>query len=311
METVDTTADVVVIGGGPGGISAALWSHELGLTTILIEKENELGGQLLYTFNPIANYLGLAEPNGRELMKHFEQSVERSGFRRLTGCEVTRVDPETKQLTLADGRGISWRALIIATGVRRRRLGVPGESEFTGKGVLESGVRDAKLVAGKHVMIVGGGDAAIENALLLSDSAASLKVVIRGTQPRARQEFLDAVAKKANIEVIRETSVTEIVGSSAVTGVRLQNPTDQWIEQVDALLIRIGVEPNSQLVQATLEVDDESYIKTNAVGETSITTVYAIGDVANPIAPTISAASGMGATAAKAVYRALYRQKAI
>ena len=311
MESVDGTADVVVIGGGPGGISAALWSHELGLRTILVEKENELGGQLLYTFNPIGNYLGLFEPNGRELMKHFAQNVARSGFRYFTGCEVTAIDAEARRLTFADGREIAWRALIIATGVRRRRLGIPGEAEFLGKGVLGSGVRDGALVRGKRVMIVGGGDAAIENALVLSDSAASIKVALRGTQPRAREEFIDAAAKKANIELLRETTVLEIVGNSAVTGVQLQNSANEWLEPVEAVLIRIGVQPNSELVQATLDVDGESYIKTNAVGETSTTTIYAIGDVANPIAPTIGAASGTGAIAAKAVYRALRCQKAI
>ena len=311
MKWENAAADVIVIGGGPAGMSAAVWSTELGFTTILIEREAELGGQLLRIFNPIENYLGRRADNGREMMSQFAPTLEHCGLRRITGEEVVALDPGARTITLAHGQKVSWRALIVATGVRRRELGVRGETEFAGTGLLESGVRDLAFVNGKRVLIVGGGDAAFENALLFSDTASSVKIAMRGAQPRARSAFVKGAMEKSNVKILAETSVSEILGNSRVEGVRLYDRTHEWVEPVDFVLIRIGVVPNSELAQATLDLDAESYIKTNTVGETSITSIYAIGDVANPIAPTISTAVGTGASAAKAIYYALRGQKAI
>lgn len=311
MNSGNRAVDVVVIGGGPGGMSAAFWCSELGLTAVLVERETSLGGQLLKTFNPIDNYLGVAARDGREMASLFNSTIARSGFDRLAGTEIIELDVESRTVLAADGTRISWRALIIATGVRRRRLGVRGESEFRGRGVIESGAGERDRLKGKSVLIVGGGDAALENAVILSEVASSVKVVFRRSEPTARREFSDVAAARENVEYFPETIVEEITGDTNVTGVRLRNLShgDVSTQPTDAVLIRIGVEPNSEIVRATLEVDDESYVKVNARGETSLKGIYAVGDVAHPEAPTISTATGTAAIAAKSIYDALESQK--
>ncbi|MFN0280293.1 MAG: NAD(P)/FAD-dependent oxidoreductase, partial [Pyrinomonadaceae bacterium] len=139
MVEKNTDYDVIIAGGGPAGLSSLLWCAELGLTAILIEKEPEFGGQLLHTHNSIKNYLGIEAVNGRELRDIFLRQIEKAKIKRLTGAEIVEADLTQKSVTLADGTKYSSRAIIIATGVRRRKLIVPGEEELRGRGILESG----------------------------------------------------------------------------------------------------------------------------------------------------------------------------
>ena len=302
-----TRTDVLILGGGPAGMSAASWCSELGLATILIERESEIGGQLRSIYGPIENYMGVRAENGREMLSHFLETIDRFSFLQMLKTDVSHVDIPSMCVRLDDDREISFRALIIATGVRRRRLGILGEEEFRGRGVIESGVRDRDLVAGKRVVIVGGGDAAIENALLLAEEAASLTVVHRRNGLRARAEFLEAMRDRDDIELLFETVVNRIVGDSTVTGVELEDVTTGQTRTIaaDIVLIRIGVEPNSELVGDAVDVDEYGYLVVDASGQTSAPGVFGAGDVANPTAPTISTATGTGATAARSVYKLL------
>src|SRR5918911_5333836 len=134
--------DVIIIGAGPAGLSAALWCDELGLDTLVIEQAAEVGGQLLRVHNPVENYLGLRAANGRELRDLFAAQVEDKEFDLWTEAEVESVDLKAKRVRLRSGEELQSIALILATGVRRRKLGVPGEEEFAGRGVLESGRLD-------------------------------------------------------------------------------------------------------------------------------------------------------------------------
>lgn len=312
MNTARNTVDVLVLGGGPAGMSAALWCAELGLDTILVEKDPAPGGQLRQIYNPVENYLGLRVENGAEMLSAFMRSIDRANFTRVFGSEAIGIDAESGRVTLADQTSISGRAIVIATGVRRRRLGIPGELEFAGRGIIASGVGDRELVRGKRLLIVGGGDAAIENALLLSDVARSIKVAYRAAEPRARAEFVSRLGERSNIELAARTTVSEIKGRDRVGSVVLIGENDHVRqEEFDAVLIRIGVQPNSEFVQATLELDAESYITVSSLGETSRPGIYAVGDVANPISPTISTATGTGATAAKVIYRVLRNKNGI
>lgn len=299
--------DVAIIGGGPAGISAALWCAELGLKSVLIEQELSLGGQLRRVYNPIENYLGVRAANGLEMLSLFEKSLGSRNFVRRLGIKAASIDFTAMEVRLA-GSGdreekFPCKALIIATGVRRRRLGIPGEVEFRGKGILESGAREKEEVLGKRVMVIGGGDAAFENALLFSDYAQSVHVAYRRPQPTARREFLDAANRRENIEQLAATNVTEISGRSSVEEVKLRDSAGRiWTEPVDAVLIRIGVEPNSEVVHGAVELDRHGYIKVDHNAETSIAGVFAVGDVAHHKSPTLSTAVGTGATAAKAIF---------
>jgi thioredoxin reductase (NADPH) len=288
--------DVVIIGGGVAGISAANWCEELGLQTLLLEENSELGGQLLWTFNPIENYLGIKAKNGREINEIFLQSIENKQFEIKLNAKIKDVNLATKEIILETGENFQAKFLVIATGVSRRKLNVKGENLA---GVLFSGKRDNELVQGKRVCVVGGGDAALENALILSEKAEKVYLIHRKENFRGREEFISKVKQTQNIEVLLQTEITEIIGEKKVEAVRLNNGE---ILQVEAVLIRIGVEPNTKLFKEKLDLDKLGYIKINSNCETSLESIFAVGDVANPIAPTISSASGMGATAAKVIY---------
>lgn len=293
--------DALIIGGGPGGLSAAFWCAELGLKAALVEKETELGGQLLWTFNPITNYLGVTARNGRELRDHFLQHIASSDFTHILGATVIKADLAKKVVDLDDGTQLSGKVIVIATGVRRRGLDVPGEDEFKGRGILASGAGSKDEVGGKTVLIAGGGDAALENALILSESAAKVIVVHRRSEFAARKEFVERAENRSNIEFVMNSNVMAIIGNAAVETVEIENIISSEREKisVDAVLIRIGVEPNTELFHGQIDLDAAGYVLVNSQCETSLADVYAVGDVANPASPTISTAVGNGAAAAK------------
>jgi thioredoxin reductase (NADPH) len=293
--------EVIIAGGGPAGLAALHWCAELGLTAVLVEKEPEFGGQLLQTYNPVTNYLGLPAANGRELRDRFLACLP-DNMKRLTDSEIVTADVEKKLVVLADGRELGGRALVVATGVRRRELGIPGEHEFRGRGILDSGARQREDVAGKRVVIVGGGDAALENALMLAERAADVVVVHRREEFTARVDLLEPAKRNAKIEFMTKTVLTAITGDDTVEGVELENTEtgERSVRATDHVLIRIGVEPNSDLFRGQIDLDDNGYVVTDRYCATSAPRVFAIGDIANPIAPTIAAAVGQASIAIKA-----------
>lgn len=303
--------DVVIVGGGPAGLSAARWCDELHLNAALIERSSEFGGQLLHIYNPITNYLGVTAANGRELCGHFLGSVEDCAFRRHLGANVTEIDVEAKRVTVESGETYRSAAIILAMGVSRRRLNVPGESEFEGRGILRSGAKERESVRGLNVAVIGGGDAAIENALILSDHAARVTVVHRRREFSARDEFVEKARARSNVEFLTSVAVKSISGDSRIMSVDLAEVETgrEFTLPVDALLIRIGVEPNTKLVEGKLDLDRRGYILIDSACRTGVPGVYAIGDAACPVSPTVSTAAGMGATAAKAILALLYARK--
>lgn len=303
----DRGTDVIVIGGGAAGMSAALWCAELKLRTILFELETELGGQLLRVYNPIKNYLGIETENGHELRDTFVKQIEKFDFQIQTDTEITGINVREKQICLQNGKTYSAKAIIIATGVRRRKLNVEGEAVFQNRGIIESGKRDAEIVTGKSVAVIGGGDAAAENALILSETAAEVYLIHRGRNFSARPEFTEKIPAHKNIKILLETVVEKISGDENIDSVELKDKQNNRVYQlpVDAVLLRIGVEPNTKLFRNALKLDQKGYIEVDAFCETDMENIFAVGDVANRIAPTVSSAVGMGATAAKMIFQKL------
>lgn len=295
--------DVIIIGGGAAGVSAALWCDELGLRALLIELSDELGGQLLWTYNAIKNYLGIEVENGRELQKVFVKQLQSRKFELKTNCEVIEIDTENKQVRTKDNQCFLANALIIATGISRRKLNLEGEDRFKGRGIIESGKRDAEKAKDKKVCIIGGGDAALENALILSEFAESITLVHRRPAFRGRSEFIEKVQQNPKVKILTETITTKIIGNEFLEAVELTNlQTKQTFTcQTDILLLRLGVEPNTKLLHEKIELDENGYCLINSHCETTVKNIYAIGDVANPLAPTISGAVGMGASVAKII----------
>jgi thioredoxin reductase (NADPH) len=295
--------DVIIIGTGPAGLSTAFWCDELALDTLVLEQAEQIGGQLHRVYNPINNYLGVKARNGEELFKLFSQDVDAAEFDLWTQVSIATVDLRAKRVSLASGESLQSIAIVIATGVRPRELGVPGEREFAGKGINESGARDRDLFAGKDVCIVGGGDAAVENALLLAEVCATVTLVHRGKKLRARREFTERLQSNHCITVFTESVLTRIMGNEDVEAVEIQRKQGLKPFQmaVRGVLIRIGVEPNTELFRKQLETVEKGFVKVSSQQETSVPMVFAAGDVANPLAPTISSATGAGATAAKVI----------
>ncbi len=295
--------DVIIIGGGAAGLSAALWCDELGLNTLLLESNAELGGQLLWIYNKIKNHLGSEAKNGRELRDIFVRQIETRNFTLRLETKVREVDLEKKSVVLEKGETLFARAIIIAAGIKRRKLNVAGEEKFQNKGIIQSGKRDQNLVKGKTAAIIGGGDAAFENALILAETATKVLLVHRGKDFRARKEFVGKVLENPKVEILTETVLTKFIGNEEIEAVELKNlkTGDTKILPAEAALIRIGVAPDTEIFRGKIDLDERGYIKIDSRCETNVKDIFAVGDVANPVAPTVSSAVGMGATAAKAI----------
>lgn len=295
--------DVIILGAGPAGISAALWCDELGFDTLLLEQAAEIGGQLHSIHGPIKNYPGFAAANGREFLERFSERVSDADFDVWTGVDIERVDVKSKQVFLRSGETVQSIFMILATGVRRRSLGIPGEDEFGGRGIIESPTRDRQLFAGKDVCIVGGGDAAAENALLLAEVCPTVTLVHRNKKLKARREFVEQLQTQHCITVFPESAVTRIIGKDHVEAVEIlrKDAIKPFQMAVGGVAIRIGVEPNTGLFREQINLDERGYVLVTSNLETSAENVFAIGDVSSPLSPTISTASGNGATAAKVI----------
>jgi thioredoxin reductase (NADPH) len=180
-----------------------------------------------------------------------------------------------------------------------------------GRGIVESGVRDREWLAGKDVCVIGGGDAAAENALMLAEVCPTVTLVHRGTALRARREFAERLKSEHRVTVFTEATLERIIGEAAVEAVevRRKGAFKPFQIAVQGVLIRIGVEPNTELFREQLPLDERGYIPVTSEQETSIENVFAIGDVSNPLAPTIAGATGAGATAAKVIASRLANKK--
>jgi thioredoxin reductase (NADPH) len=295
--------DVLIIGAGPAGLSAARWCDELGLDTIVLEQHEEVGGQLLSVHNAIENYPGLRAENGTELRDRFTEQTKDCDFDLWTRVQIESVDLKAKRVKLKSGEELQSIALVIATGLRRRTLGIPGEAEFAGRGIIESGAKDAAMFAGKDICVIGGGDAAAENALLLAEVCPTVTLVHRGKKLRARREFTEPLQTHHSVTIFPESRVLRILGNDRVEAVEIERAQaiKPFQMAVQGVLIRIGFAPNTDFVRDQLNMDDRGYVLVDSSQETSVSNVFAIGDVANPLAPTIAGAVGAGATAAKVI----------
>ena len=295
--------DVIIIGAGPAGLSAALWCDELGLDTLVLEQNERSGGQLHSIYGAIENYPGVRAGNGREFFDRFSVNVSEADFDLWTNVEIASLNLNARTIRLRSGEELQSITIIIATGVRRRQLGIPGEMEFVDRGIIESANRDRGEFAGRDVCVIGGGDAAVENALLLAEVCPTVTLVHRRKALKARPNFVQQLQGQHCITVFPESVVTKILGSKQVEAVEIlrRDALKPFQMAVQGVVIRIGVEPATELFREQLKLDQEGYVIVTSQHETNLTNVFAIGDVSNPLAPTISGAAGAGATAAKVI----------
>jgi thioredoxin reductase (NADPH) len=298
-----TNYDVIIIGGGPAGISALIWCHSLGLRAVLLEQSPELGGQTLQMFHRVLDYPGLVVENGRELRDHFVAHLDELRLDYRTACRIEEVNLSERR-ALCDGQWLQSRAIIIATGARKRRLGIPGEDEFEIRGVSFSATRDHSLYAGKKVCVIGGGDSAVQNSLILASVCPSVTIIHRSDRFRAREDWLKQAQENPRITIINNAEARAIEGGEGGDHVeRLIIEDTRTLEtktiETEGVFVRVGVAPNTEMFRGQIDLDEAGFIKTDQRQRTSVEMVYAAGDVCRPVSLSVATAVGHGAVAAK------------
>jgi len=295
-----TVFDVVIIGGGPAGLTAGLYTSRARLETLLVERMIP-GGQVMTT-TKVENYPGFPGGiDGPDLMMRFQEHCQEFGLRIETGeVEGLEDQGEYKVLTI-DGKPVKARAVIIATGAEPRKLGVAGESEFTGRGVSYCATCDGAFFRDATVAIVGGGDTAAEEALFLTRFAKKVYLIHRRGELRATAILQDRVLNNEKIEPVWNAEVTGVKGdNSGMKSVQLKDRVSGEERSLDleGMFIAIGVTPKAQFLAELLKLDSEGYIHTDTECRTSIPGVFAAGDVRKKILKQIATAVGDGAIAA-------------
>ena len=285
--------DMVIIGGGPAGYTAALYAARAGLDVIVIERMSA-GGQMAVT-DTIDNYSGFSEGiPGWELGMKMQAGAERFGAVTKYG-EVVSVELEgniKKVRTSSDEFGA--RTVVIATGANPRELGVDREEEFVSRGVHYCAHCDGRFYKNKVVAVVGGGNSALEDALYLSRLAAKVYLIHRRDSFRASKIYVDALSKSTNIEFLANSSVAELIADERVTGIRLADGREL---EINGLFVSIGRKPASDIFRGQLELDEGGYIVADESTRTSIAGVYAVGDVRTKPLRQVVTAVGDGAVA--------------
>ena len=291
------TTDILILGGGPGGIAALLWAHSVGVRAALLETANELGGQLLQMFHPVLDYPGLLPADGAALRDSFKEHLDALSLDYRLGCRIDAVDLANKHVT-CNGATLTARAIIIATGARQRRLGIPGEEL-----AWHLDANAERAYHNQSVCVIGGGDSAVENANILARTAAHVTLIHRSDRFRARAEWLAAAEAAPNITVLRHT-VPLAIHSGSLEIKKTQTGARQTLATA-ATFIRAGVVPNTELFAEQIELNEARYVRVFENQQTSLPLVYAIGDVCQPLCLSVATAAGHAAIAVKDAKRRL------
>ena len=288
----DRRRRVCVIGGGPGGMAAGIWCARLGRAAGGVEAGDRLGGQLLTLTNEITDYPGFPSTDGPSLAARFVEHLRGMEVPVRLGVRATALD--LPHVHTAGGGAIEADAVVLALGVRRRALGLPREAALVGRGVSYSVTRDADTADGDVGVVVGGGDAALEGALILSDVCREVHLVHR-RELRAREDFIESVRARANVRFHPDREVVELLGEGRLAGVVLD---DGARLDCRALFVRVGVEPRLGSVGRGLATDADGYLEVDRFNRCE-DRVYAVGDICSPDFMSISAAVGQAMIACK------------
>jgi len=301
-----TVENVIIIGSGPAGLTAALYTARANLEP-LVFTGNEIGGQVSIT-NEVENYPGFPEGlTGPELVEKFQKQAERFGAR-VEYAEVTEVDLDVHPFRVRSyDSEHEAKAIIVATGASARKLGVPGEVDFTGRGVSYCATCDGFFFRNKDVVVVGGGDSALEEGVFLTKFASRVRIIHRRDQLRAGFALQERAKRNEKIEFVWDTIVTEIHGNGAVESVQVKNVKTGEISTLntEGVFVYIGHYPNSQLFEGVLDMDEHGYLTTDRLTRTSLPGVFAAGEITDSVFRQVVTSAGEGCKAAIQVERYL------
>ncbi len=307
------TYDLVIIGGSAAGASAAIYGARRKLNLLMISED--FGGEVAQA-GEIENYPGVVKTDGITLAEDFRKHVEANGVTPELNVRVGAITKDGEDFVIAatkNGENVEYRAyaVIVATGVHPRYLEVPGEKEFTGKGVTWCTTCDGPLFRNKKVVTVGGGNSALESALMLAEIASHVTLINKNDHFKGEQVLIDKVTAHENIDIVYNAKTTVITGELTVNGVDYVDAegTTQHVE-TQGVFIHIGLIPNSLMVGSDVVKNKMGEIEVNQKCETSVTGLFAAGDVTNVPYKQIAIATGQGVTAALAAIDYLNRRGA-
>lgn len=297
----DIIYDVIIIGGGPSGLTAAIYSSRAGLKTLVAERYAP-GGQMATT-NRIDNYPGYPDGiDGAILSMNMKEQADKYGtdfiFSELVDFNFDR---EIKELKLADGSTYSAKTVIVASGAYPRPLGLDNEDKLRGKGVSYCATCDGAFFKEKNVIVVGGGDTAASDALFLENFCNKIYIIHRRNELRAQKSYQELISKSSKIEILWDSVVEEIISDDKVTGAIVKNNITGEKRKIDCegIFIAVGNNPNSEIFKKVLQLDKNGYIMTDEKLFTGIKGIFACGDVREKAFRQIVTAAADGAVAAK------------
>ncbi|MCA9764903.1 MAG: thioredoxin-disulfide reductase [Carnobacterium sp.] len=308
METTEKIYDVIIIGAGPGGLTAALYASRSNLSTLMIER-GVPGGQMMNTAE-VENYSGFSSIKGPELSENMYQGAKRFGAEHIYGDIKEIIDGREYKTVISGKKEYKAKAIVIATGAEHRKLGADGEDQYNGRGVSYCAVCDGAFFKNKHLIVVGGGDSAVEEGTYLTQFAEKVTIVHRRDELRAQKILQERAFKNEKIDFIWNATVETIFGDDMkVTGVKLKDTLTGESSDVpaDGVFIYVGILPNSTQFRDLGITDEEGWIKTNERMETAIPGIFAVGDVRLTPLRQIATAVGDGSLAGDNVFHYIER----
>lgn len=299
--------DIIILGSGPAGLSAAIYAQRARLRTLLIEEKPLSGGQILDTYE-VDNYPGLPGITGFEMGQKFRAHADQLGAE-VVNAQVLSVKLDGEKKIVATQKGVyEAKTLIVATGAKHRRLGIPGEDKLVGMGVSYCATCDGAFFKGKTVAVVGGGDVALEDALFLARGCGKVYLVHRRDEFRGARILQEKVRETANIEPVLDSVVTEIRGEGQVSSILISGKNGDSRElEVQGVFIAVGIEPNSGAVKDLVAQDAGGYIVAGEDTKTSVDGIFAAGDVRTKQLRQVLTAAADGANAVTSAEKYILR----